>query len=89
MLQTDEQCFKHFRLVRKVLGRMYTRIVDGAVDGVTHTDGLDISTANLGETFPGGILVVQDDENETGGQNFKFVDLRSLTVVLEGGNTAH
>lgn len=65
------------------------RIVDGAVDGVTHTDGLDISTANLGETFPGGILVVQDDENETGGQNFKFVDLRSLTVVLEGGNTAH
>ncbi|GLK53714.1 phytase [Maricaulis virginensis] len=64
------------------------RIVDGAVDGVTHTDGLDISTANLGETFPGGIFVVQDDENETGGQNFKFVDLRSLTVVLEGGSAA-
>lgn len=65
------------------------RIVDGAVDGVTHTDGLDISTANLGETFPGGIFVVQDDENETGGQNFKFVDLRSLTVVLEGEGATH
>lgn len=64
------------------------RIVDGAVDGVTHTDGLDISTANLGPDFPAGILVVQDDENETGGQNFKFVDLRSLTVVLEGGAAA-
>lgn len=64
------------------------RIVAGAVDGVTHTDGLDISTANLGETFPGGIFVVQDDENETGGQNFKFVDLRSLTVVLEGEGAA-
>lgn len=59
------------------------RIVDGAVDGVTHTDGLEISTAALGDRFPEGILVVQDDENETGGQNFKFVDLRSLTVVLE------
>ena len=30
----------------------------------------------------------QDDENETGGQNFKFVDLRSLTVVLEAVDAA-
>jgi 3-phytase len=27
--------------------------------------------------------VVQDDENDTGGQNFKFVDLRVVTSVLE------
>ena len=59
------------------------RIVDGAVDGVTHTDGLDISAVPLGPDFPAGILVVQDDENETGGQNFKFVDLRSVIAVLE------
>lgn len=64
------------------------RIVDGAVDRVTHTDGLDISTAALGRDFPAGLMVVQDDENETGGQNFKFVDLRSLTVVLEEADAA-
>jgi 3-phytase len=59
------------------------RIADGATDAVTHTDGLDISVANLGAHFPGGILVVQDDENDTGGQNFKFVDLRSVMAILD------
>lgn len=59
------------------------RIVDGTVDGVTHTDGLDISAAPLGPDFPAGIMVVQDDENDTGGQNFKFVDLRAVIAVLE------
>lgn len=59
------------------------RIIDGGIDGVTHTDGLDISAADLGPAFPQGILVVQDDENDTGGQNFKFVDLRVVTSVLE------
>lgn len=59
------------------------QIVDAAIDGVTHTDGLDISAANLGPDFPAGVLVVQDDENDTGGQNFKFVDLRAVMAAIE------
>lgn len=59
------------------------QIVDAAIDGVTHTDGIDISAANLGPAFPEGVLVVQDDENDTGGQNFKFVDLRSVIAAIE------
>ena len=65
------------------------RIVDGTVDGVTHTDGLEISAVPLGPDFPAGIMVVQDDENDTGGQNFKFVDLRSVTAVLEEAGADH
>ncbi|BDX00588.1 phytase [Maricaulis maris] len=59
------------------------QIVDAAIDGVTHTDGIDISAADLGPAFPDGALVVQDDENDTGGQNFKFVDLRAVIAAIE------
>jgi 3-phytase len=59
------------------------QIVDAVIDGATHTDGLDISAADLGPEFPAGVLVVQDDENDTGGQNFKFVDLRSVIAAIE------
>lgn len=58
-------------------------IVDGVVDGVSHTDGLDISAASLGSAFPEGVFVVQDDEDDTGGQNFKLVDLRAMRTQLE------
>jgi len=64
------------------------QIADAAIDGVTHTDGLDISAANLGPDFPAGVLVVQDDENDTGGQNFKFVDLRAVIAAIEAANSA-
>ena len=48
---------------------------DGAVDGVSVTDGLDASSAAFPE-FPAGILVVQDDANPVSevDQNFKIVD---------------
>ena len=64
------------------------QIVDAAIDGATHTDGVDISAANLGPDFPAGVLVVQDDENDTGGQNFKFVDLRPVIEAIEASATA-
>lgn len=56
---------------------------DGSVDAVTHTDGLDVSSAAL-PNFPKGILVVQDDGNPTKevSQNFKIVDWRDVEAAL-------
>jgi 3-phytase len=56
---------------------------DGSVDAVTHTDGLDVSSAAL-PNFPKGILVVQDDGNPTKevSQNFKVVDWRDVEAAL-------
>lgn len=56
---------------------------DGAVDGVSHTDGLDIHSGAF-PGFPRGLLVVQDDT--TGGperiQNFKLVDWAEVERAL-------
>jgi 3-phytase len=45
----------------------------GGIDAVTETDGLDVTTANLGPAFPGGLFVAQDGSNDNGNQNFKLV----------------
>jgi 3-phytase len=58
------------------------------VDGVTHTDGLDVTSAALGPAFPDGLMVVQDDRNDAPdqrrplAQNFKLVDWRDVAAVL-------
>lgn len=61
---------------------------DGAIDAVTHTDGLDISSDPL-PGFPSGVLVVQDDGNPRSGvdQNFKLVDWRAVVAALGLGAT--
>jgi 3-phytase len=56
---------------------------DGKVDGVSHTDGLDVMSSPL-PGFPKGVLVVQDDANPTreADQNFKVVDWREVEAAL-------
>ncbi len=50
------------------------RIVAGnGIDETSETDGIDVSTANLGPRFPHGVFVAQDGTNDQGNQNFKFV----------------
>jgi 3-phytase len=49
------------------------RIVDGAIDGVSNTDGIDVTSAALGPSFPQGLFVAQDGSNEGGNQNYKLV----------------
>ena len=60
-----------------------TASADGSVDAVTHTDGLDISSAAL-PGFPMGLLVVQDDGNPAPeqDQNFKLVDWSEIATAL-------
>lgn len=55
------------------------RVANGdGVDGAEETDGLDVTTANLGPAFPQGLFVVQDGLNDKGNQNFKLVPLQLI-----------
>jgi 3-phytase len=55
------------------------RVADGdKVDGVAETDGIDVTTAPLGERFPRGVFVAQDGFNDSGNQNFKLVPLERI-----------
>ena len=56
-------------------------VKDGVVDGVTGTDGLAAAGGAVGP-FPEGVVVIQDDVNDEGGQNFKYVDWRDIRRAL-------
>jgi 3-phytase len=65
----------------RYVGRFY--VADGnGIDGVTETDGIEISVAGLGPMFPGGLMVVQDGWTPAGTQNFKLVDWRAVRAAL-------
>jgi len=61
-------------------GRFVVR--DGAVDRVTGTDGLAALGGPVGDAFPEGLVVVQDDINDVGTQNFKYIDWRDIRTAL-------
>lgn len=49
---------------------------NGSIDSVSQTDGLDISTSNLGPGFTKGALIVHDGSNSGGeSSNLKYVPL--------------
>jgi 3-phytase len=54
------------------------------IDGVSETDGLDATNANLGGVFEEGLWVVQDGRNvlPTERQNFKFVSGSHLADAI-------
>jgi 3-phytase len=54
------------------------------IDAVSGTDGLDVTPYALGEAFPDGLLVVQDDLNinPQSTQNFKLVSWRLVADAL-------
>jgi len=54
---------------------------EGAVDKVTGTDGLAALGGPVGP-FPEGLVVVQDDVNDVGTQNFKYIDWRDIRAAL-------
>ncbi len=61
-------------------------VADGmrGIDGVSETDGLDVSSRNLGPGFEHGALVAQDGRNVLPGdtQNFKYVPWKSIADAL-------
>jgi 3-phytase len=60
-------------------------IAPGAVDGVTETDGLDVTALSVGEAFPGGLLVMMDDQNAGFTTNFKLVPWALIDARLRAG----
>ncbi|MGH7149407.1 MAG: phytase, partial [Planctomycetota bacterium] len=48
------------------------------IDGVSGTDGIDVTNRGLGSAFPGGLFVAQDDSNSGFNQNFKLVDWQTI-----------
>jgi 3-phytase len=61
-------------------------IGDGVVDGVSVTDGIDVTNFPLSPEFPYGLFAAQDGENTDGGtdkfQNFKFVPFEQIASQL-------
>jgi 3-phytase len=55
------------------------------IDGASETDGLDVSSAGLGDAFPDGLLVVQDGRNiaPEERQNFKYVSWSDVARALD------
>ncbi len=58
-------------------------ITAGSVDGVSHTDGLDVTNAGLGTAFPNGLFIAQDDRNDGGNQNFKLVSWDAIARSVD------
>jgi 3-phytase len=55
------------------------------VDAVSGTDGIEASAADFGPGLEAGLFVAQDDENDTGNQNFKIVAWREIAAGLKLG----
>jgi len=55
------------------------RVRDGdRIDGTQETDGIDVTAADLGASFSGGLFVAQDGDNDGGNQNFKLVPWEAI-----------
>ena len=61
-------------------------VADGqrGIDGVSETDGLDVTSRNLGPGFEHGAMIAQDGRNVLPGenQNFKYVPWTSIADAL-------
>ncbi|MGO4377935.1 phytase [Pseudoduganella sp. RAF19] len=58
--------------------------LEAGIDGTSETDGLDVTSANLGGPFAQGMLVVQDGHKRLpdGPQNFKYVSWEDVARAL-------
>jgi 3-phytase len=59
------------------------KVVSAGIDGVTHTDGIDVTSAALGPGYSTGLFVAQDDRNDAGNQNFKLVPWSTIAQALK------
>ncbi|MDC8832345.1 phytase [Alteromonas gilva] len=55
-----------------------------AIDGVSETDGLEVTSMPMGDTYPAGLMVVQDGRNvlPSAPQNFKLINGNKLAAFI-------
>ena len=58
------------------------QVMDGAVDGASGTDGIDVTNMALDAPFEAGMFVAQDNRNGEESQNFKLVAWSSIAEML-------
>ncbi len=68
------------RVSHAYLGRF--SITAGTVDGVDHTDGIDVTSSSLGSSYPDGLFIAQDNTNGSSNQNFKLVSWQIIAGAL-------
>jgi len=56
-------------------------ISGGDIDRTTETDGIDVHALPL-PGYPDGVFLAQDDAEDSGGQNFKIVDLAAIRAAI-------
>ena len=78
--QGDNAYAAYDAVTAEYLGRF--RIADGAIDGTSETDGIDVIADDFGAIYPGGLFVAQDGDNGNGTQNFKLVDWATIEAAL-------
>ena len=89
-LVVSDQGIGSFALYRLEAGNAYLghfRVeadVAAGIDGVSDTDGIETTSANLGPAFPQGLFVAQDGRNITPAerQNFKLVPWERIAAVM-------
>ena len=84
-LIASSQGNSRYVLYRREDGNGYVaefRIVDGAIDGVTGADGIDVMNVPMGGNFPSGAFITQDDSNPGGNQNYKLVPWESIANAV-------
>lgn len=54
----------------------------GLVDGVSETDGLDVTALPVGPDYPEGMLVMMDDQNEMFTTAFKMISFAEVKAAL-------
>jgi 3-phytase len=60
----------------------FTVVAGNGIDGVSGTDGIDATPADLGPGFPSGVFVTQDGANDAANQNFKLVPYQQIQALL-------
>lgn len=58
---------------------------EAMIDGASETDGLAVTSVRLSDSYPQGILVVQDGRNQlpAANQNFKYISTQDVLTQLD------
>ena len=82
--QGSDEFVLYQRLGGEYVGTFRIDAANG-IDGVSETDGIDVTNVSLGAAFPGGLFVAQDGVNTDPRtrQNFKLVPWESIASAFD------